>query len=154
MKALKIAALTLLLSMPLAHTMDDDCAIKNQLFFIGMAGICVYKGIPVLKNTVKDLAKDIKLINDTHDYAKNVVCREEADAENVSLSPRRANRVTLDELIFARYRDSSEQDLEAARKSEIKERKNYALIVRCAVGSMCVISLLGLYIPYQCYTQN
>lgn len=52
MKTLKIAALTLSLTTQLGHAMSDDCSTMNQLFFVGFAGLCAYKGIPLIKNAV------------------------------------------------------------------------------------------------------
>lgn len=77
MKIIKIAALTLLLSSPLAHAMSDDCSAGNQLLFVGISGLIAYQGIDIFKDKLNETANNIRALNRMPNLEANRGRREE-----------------------------------------------------------------------------
>lgn len=85
MKIIKIAALTLLLSSPLAHAMNNDikgatgatCDMGTPLLFLGFTVLIAHPGIEIFKDKLNETANNIRKLNAMPDLPRYQDARQE-----------------------------------------------------------------------------
>jgi hypothetical protein len=150
MKLFNAVALSLLSSFFMTKTMDE-CNIENTV------GACVglYIGARfalMARNVYRTEQKHIKEQEEAFNYVKARYCREDSAEELINEPQTNGHRIDMIELL---YRDLSEADIEAQRKTEINQISRFQRpLIGVLLAGAFTFSALSIHYLYACYVSQ